>query len=183
MRRSITTERELLGYWPMIETRQSSRTPISYGASKLANLHFHPYGLWKESGMVRFYAPKNSSHVSHSIVNLQNTRDYFEAECRDMAGIMTAMGHKDVTLLKLDVEGAEYEIPDSLIAADIYPHIICVEFDEGPTPRNEGYPQRISNAIKKIKHAGCSATFIDGWNVTFVAHRTSSELPQPNVYS
>lgn len=169
---------------------QNSRT-VKYGVSDyyrcdsdtLANLHFYPYGLWRESGMVRFYAPKNSSHVSHSIVNLQNTSDYFEAECRSMEGIMKAMGHKDVTLLKLDVEGAEYEILDSLVAAGIYPRIICVEFDEGHTPRNEEYLRRIANAINKIKCAGYSATFFDGWNVTFVAHRTNHELTQQNVYS
>lgn len=176
-----------------IQTNVRSRnaTTVQYGpfdsyrcdSHTLANLHFHPYGLWKEAGVVRFYVPKDSSHVSHSIVNLQNTTDYFEAECRDMKGIMTAMSHKDVTLLKLDVEGAEYEILDSILAAGIHPRIICVEFDEGHTPRNDDYPQRIRNAINKMKHAGYRATFFDGWNVTFVAHRTNSELIQPNVYS
>lgn len=169
--------------------RSQNSKAVKYGASDfyhcdsdtLANLHFHPYGLWKESGLVRFYAPKNSSHVSHSIVNLQNTSDYFEAECRSMEEIMMSMGHKDVSLLKLDVEGAEYEILDSIVAAGIYPRIICVEFDEGHTPRNEGYPQRIRNAIIKIKNAGYSATFFDGWNVTFVAHRRNSELIQPDA--
>lgn len=98
-----------------------------------------------------------------------------------MEEIMMSMGHKDVSLLKLDVEGAEYEILDSIVAAGIYPRIICVEFDEGHTPRNEGYPQRIRNAIIKIKNAGYSATFFDGWNVTFVAHRRNSELIQPDA--
>lgn len=44
-------------------------------------LFIHPYGVWSECKTERFYAPSDPEHVSHSIVNLQDTSDYFEAEC------------------------------------------------------------------------------------------------------
>ena len=83
---------------------------------------------------MRFYAPKDPAHVSHSLVNLQGTQDYFDAECRAIKDLMLELKHSQISLLKLDVEGAEYKIIDSLLFDGILPSILCIEFDEGHTP-------------------------------------------------
>ena len=36
---------------------------------------FMPVGLWSEDTTLRFFAPRNPKHVSHSVVNLQRTKD------------------------------------------------------------------------------------------------------------
>lgn len=140
----------------------------------LANLHFFPYGIWREGGVMRFYVPKDSAHVSHSLVNLQGTTDYFEAECRTLKTVMQELKHDALTLLKLDVEGAEYGILDSMLTDNIFPRIICVEFDEGRNAKDKDYRCRIQEVINKLKRVGYLATFFDGWNVTFVAEPRSN---------
>lgn len=138
----------------------------------LARLHFHALGLWSRDGPMRFYAPENPAHVSHSIVNLQRTIDYFEADCRTLETVMQTLDHTELSLLKLDVEGAEYEILASILSGHVRPVVLCVEFDEGYHPMDDDYLSRILNMVQHVKAQGYRLTCVDGWNTTFV--RTSA---------
>lgn len=138
----------------------------------LARLHFHALGLWSQDGPMRFYAPENPAHVSHSIVNLQRTIDYFEADCRTLETVMQTLDHTELSLLKLDVEGAEYEILASILSGHVRPVVLCVEFDEGYHPMDDDYLSRILNMVQHVKAQGYRLTCVDGWNTTFV--RTSA---------
>ncbi|MBX3329770.1 MAG: FkbM family methyltransferase [Nitrospira sp.] len=141
----------------------------------LARLHFHAIGLWSQDRLMRFYAPADPAHVSHSIVNLQHTTDYFEAHCQTLKTVMQTLGHSDLSLLKLDVEGAEYEILASLLDGDIRPAVLCVEFDEGYNALDEEYLTRIVNMVSRVKTGGYRLTYVDGWNATFVHRRVMAE--------
>jgi FkbM family methyltransferase len=134
----------------------------------LARLHFHALGLWSQDRTMRFYAPENPAHVSHSIVNLQRTADYFEADCQKLETVMRMLGHGELSLLKLDVEGAEYEILASILNGHIRPTVLCMEFDEGYHPLDDEYLSRILNMVRQVKDCGYRLTYIDGWNTTFV---------------
>ena len=48
---------------------------------------------------------------------------------------MDELGHDHLDLLKLDIEGAEYEVLDSLAAEGIRSRILCVEFHRTPLIR------------------------------------------------
>ncbi len=141
----------------------------------LTRLHFHALGLWSQDRTMRFYAPANPDHVSHSIVNLQHTTEYFEADCRTLQTVMQTLGHSDLSLLKLDVEGAEYEILASLVDGHVRPVVLCVEFDEGYNPLDDGYLRRILNMVARVKAGGYQLTYVDGWNATFVHQRAIAE--------
>jgi FkbM family methyltransferase len=143
-------------------------------AAGMARLWFHPLGLWSENRTMRFYVPENPAHVSHSIVNLQRTSEYFEADCVTLRTAMQTLGHSDLSLLKLDVEGAEYEILASILASDIRPAVLCVEFDEGYRPLDNDYLSRIQAMVARVKAGGYQLTYVDGWNATFVHHRASA---------
>ena len=54
--------------------------------------HFLPLGVWSEDSVQRFHTPADSTQVSHSIANLQQTREYFDAECRSVRSLMTELG-------------------------------------------------------------------------------------------
>jgi len=125
--------------------------------------HFIPAGLWSEDTTMRFFAPQDSSHVSHSIVNLQRTEEGFDAPCRTVASLMKELNHVRLDLLKLDVEGAEYVVLDSLDRDDIRPLILCVEFDQ-PSPLRE-----VLAASRRLIARGYNLVAIDGWNFTFVS--------------
>lgn len=127
-----------------------------------ARFHFVPEGLWSKDSVQRFYEPANPSHVSHSIVNLQRTENFFEARCRRLSQIASANGHAHIDLLKLDIEGAEYDVLRTLHEDAFYPTIIAVEFDQ-PTSLAE-----IGTASRALKTAGYRLVSIDRWNYTFV---------------
>jgi hypothetical protein len=91
---------------------------------------------------------------------------------------MQTFGHADVSLLKLDVEGAEYEILASLLDGNMHPAILCVEFDEGYQPLDDGYLTRILNQVRRMKTHGYLLTYIDGWNMTFIHKRILAKAQQ-----
>src|SRR3546814_5498841 len=72
-------------------------------AKEVKKFHFMPVGLWSEDATLRFYAPRDPTHVSHSIVNLQETESYFEARCRSIASLMAELGHD-----RLDLRSEEH---------------------------------------------------------------------------
>ncbi len=126
-------------------------------------------GLWSKKDTVKFYEPTIKEHVSHSIVNLQKTENYIEVEVDRLGAIMQANGHKQIDLLKLDIEGAEYTVIDSLLEDNLDIKAICIEFDEIHVPLDNGYIQRVNNAIQKLLKANYRIVNIDyKYNYTFL---------------
>jgi FkbM family methyltransferase len=135
----------------------------------LHNLNFHEFGVWKEDTTIRFYSPKNLDHVSHSIVNLQGTEDFFLAKVFTIKTIMDSLNHKELILLKIDIEGAEYEVIRSFVGMGIYPRVFCVEFDEVFNPQDWQYMNRIKEIIDLLFDNGYSLFHLDfPGNYTFV---------------
>ncbi len=115
---------------------------------------FAPVGLWDEDTTMRFFAPSNPDHVSHSILNLQRTEHYFEADCRSVTSLMRERGHDRIDLLKMDIEGAEYRVLDSLLRDGIRPGVLCIEFDERHHPIDGAFRARIRARVDALAAAG-----------------------------
>jgi FkbM family methyltransferase len=138
---------------------------IAFVRSSLAGeprFRLHEVGLWSEDTKLRFWAPRDPSHVSHSVVNLQGTDEYFEAACRSVPSLLRELDQERVDLLKLDIEGAEHRVIASTLAAGVRPLVLCTEID-----RPVG-PLRFWRTIRGIVSAGYRLVAVDGWNFTFV---------------
>jgi FkbM family methyltransferase len=118
------------------------------------NFNFHPVGLWDADEDLKFYAPKDPQHVSHSVVNLQGTQEFFEAPCRSLPSLMAQLGHTHLDLLKLDIEGAEHRVIDSMLASGIHARILCVEFDEAVLSLSAQGRERIVTTVGRLLDAG-----------------------------
>ncbi len=125
---------------------------------------FRPVGLWSEDTEMRFYAPANSGFVSHSAVNLYGTAEYFTAPVRTLRSLMHEFGDTNLDLLKIDIEGAEIAVIESLLANGPLPIVLCVEFDQPQSIR------RIIRTARRLTRAGYSLAKVDHWNYTFVRH-------------
>lgn len=123
---------------------------------------FVPVGWWGEDTALRFYGPKNPSHVSHSVLNLQGTSSFFTARVKPVQALMAELGDDHVDLIKMDIEGAEYSVIDSLLRDGPLPHVLCIEFDQ-PQP-----PRKTIGAVRRLRAVGYSLAHIDRWNYTFV---------------
>jgi FkbM family methyltransferase len=116
--------------------------------------HFAPTGVWSRDETRRFYAPRDPSHVSHSTVSPHDERDFFDAECKSLSTIKRELGHDRIDLLKLDIEGAEYDVLGSLNET---PRCICVEL----------HPIRpLGEIVELVRSLSYEPLHLEGWSIT-----------------
>lgn len=102
-------------------------------SAREARFDFRPIGLWSSDGVVRFYDNAEPAFVSRSATNMHKTGTYREAQVRTISSLMEELGHRRIDLLKLSVEGSEYEILGDTLAKGIPVGVLCVEFAQ-PSP-------------------------------------------------
>jgi FkbM family methyltransferase len=126
-------------------------------ASKLI---MNEFGLFDKDTTLKFYAPNDADHVSHSISNLQHTDNFFEAKVMALSGIMSKLEHKHIDLLKIDIEGAEYEVVSDIIKNNYEIKTLCIEFHSPAL--------KMVKAINSLQRSGYSVIDCsDYWNYTF----------------
>lgn len=123
---------------------------------------FHPWALWSKDGELALYAP-DYGESNFSGINLHGTATWFDAPCRSLESLRHQFGHNRVDLLKLDIEGAEYEVLRAVSAGVVEPKVLCVEFHK------LGWRiQRMVETVKQLRRRGYHAVCVNGYDVTFV---------------
>lgn len=133
--------------------------------------HFEPIGIWTESSIQRFCAPYGQHTGSSSITRRGNESVSFLAPCETLTSIAARLGHDRIDLLKLDIEGAEGPVLDQLLAQELRPAVLCVEFDQPEAP------WRFISRVHRVLRAGYVLNVFEGWNCTFTlasSHGTSA---------
>lgn len=94
-----------------------------------SQLRLYEYGLAAFDGNVSFMPPENPNHVSHTILDRPETKNQsISVPVKRLKTIMRELGHDHIDLLKMDIEGAEYDVIDELAVSGIRPHQLLVEF-------------------------------------------------------
>lgn len=127
----------------------------------LARISLVEKALWSEPSKVKFYVPRNESHVSHSIANLNQTDEYIEVEADRLINVLQAEKFDSVDLLKLDIEGAEGVVLEDALKSGIRPRQICVEFDEMGSPKNDTL-NKVRQMVEMLKRSGYKLVHFDG---------------------
>lgn len=117
------------------------------------NLHFHDYGIGSRDRLTAFYPPENPEHVSHSILKRSHTKDkVIKVQLFRLKTIAQLLGHTEIAILKMDIEGAEYEvISDILNTPKVNIQQILVEFHDFFPSISE---RKTKSAIRKLETAG-----------------------------
>ncbi len=123
--------------------------------------HFEPLGLWDSVDRIRFYLPTAPGMGSVSATNALGRDEFVEAPVETLDAIMRRLGHDHIDLLKMDIEGAEGPVLRAMIAADILPTVLCVEFDQPEAP------WRVAQRIRVLLDAGYVLHKAETWNFTF----------------
>ncbi|MBB2949619.1 MULTISPECIES: FkbM family methyltransferase [Sphingobacterium] len=94
--------------------------------------HFHPFGLDKETRITHFNLPKNKEHVSGSIINHQNVdeNNMVEVQMKSLIDIVSENNHSYIDVLKMDIEGSEYCVIESILNSSIEIRQILLEIHE-----------------------------------------------------
>jgi FkbM family methyltransferase len=93
---------------------------------------FFEFGLAKKSGKVIFNLPVNKEHVSGSIVKQQNvsSSNTVEVEMKSFGDIVKELGHAKIDILKMDIEGTEYDVIEDILHSKVTINQILIEFHE-----------------------------------------------------
>ena len=112
----------------------------------------HEFGLAARDGTALFHPPKNPEHVTHSMVHRGRPgAKPVEVPVRRLGTLMGMLGHARMDMLKMDIEGAEYEVLEDILRSAIRPSQLLVEFHD----RFPGIGiERTKESIKALNAAG-----------------------------
>ena len=103
-------------------------------ASRLPEkFHFQPWAVTAADGSLKFY-PRlkkdgTKSDVMFTMIPEQETKDdVIEVPAYCLSTITEKLGHDRIDLLKMDIEGAEYEVLEGLLDSSVLPTQLLVEF-------------------------------------------------------
>ena len=89
----------------------------------------HEYGLANFNGKTKFHPPENPEHVSATLIDRPSTKnEAYKVDVKALDTIMKELGHTQIDLLKMDIEGAEYLVVNDLVLKNIKPKQLLVEF-------------------------------------------------------
>ena len=91
--------------------------------------HFHPIGIAAHDGFCTFHLPRRGSRFNYipapaDALNVQQV----EMPVKRLATLMVELGHRQIDVLKMDIEGGEFAVLDDLLVAGIPAKQILVEF-------------------------------------------------------
>ena len=93
------------------------------------NFTLHKIGIANFNGTIRFYPPENPDHVSHSILKSSSNENLsIEVPVKNISTILEELNINNIDIMKMDIEGAEYDIINDLQTTNIRPKQILVEF-------------------------------------------------------
>jgi FkbM family methyltransferase len=137
--------------------------------SDTSNLRFFPVGLAADAGIVQFSLPKDPGEGSYSIAREGIEKVSFE--CWDLPTIMSRNGDSAIDLLKMDIEGFEYDIIDRFLDQRVPVRQLLVEFH--PWLR----PGRTWKTIVRLHRAGYRIIHKHRGDHTFLLRQSRSGKP------
>jgi len=125
------------------------------GNQKLPDrFHFHPYGISaSKSGQADFFLPANPRAVSGSLVKHKEVDAGQSVKVMMMTfdDIIRVLKHTHIDVLKMDIEGTEYDVIDAILASPVSVDQILVEFHDRDFVQAE---PRSKEAIRKLSEKG-----------------------------
>lgn len=122
----------------------------------------HDYGIAAFDGEIAFYPPENDAHVSHTVLDRPATKDRaIHVPVKRLRTIMSDLGHTSLDILKMDIEGAEYDVIDDMLSSGILPRQVLIEF-------HHRFPNvglaKTTAAIQKLRSAGYALCSVSSSN-------------------
>lgn len=130
--------------------------PFTYRISgkQLEEITFVEVGVWDQKTNLKFFAPERDDYASHSLYLFQGSSAYVEAPVDRLGNLMSMLGHSSLDVVKLEIEGAEYTVIDTIVEDKLDIKIILVEFDEVHNANDKSFHFRIKKTCNRLKKAG-----------------------------
>ena len=148
--------------------------PASYDMSRITGgqIRLVPVAVGSQSGEARFYSPPDQESVSFSLVDFHNrgsrSGNFIVVQVLDLIELLRQIGTDDIDILKLDIEGSEIDVLETLIKSNFRPRQIVVEF-EFLNRRTWQSTNECRRLIKRLKALGYSVVRVElPANITLV---------------
>jgi FkbM family methyltransferase len=130
-------------------------------------LVFHRIGIANYDGTARFSPPTRPTDVSYSLKTATTSDGVVEAPVARLATLMTSLGHAHLDLLKMDIEGAEFDVLNDILKQDLEVTQIALEFHHF-FPNIS--PRETEMAIRQLRDHGYALFAVSdtGVNYSFV---------------
>jgi FkbM family methyltransferase len=132
-----------------------------------ANFHLHELGIASYDGMASFQPPIKLKFESFSMVRSFGLGPPIEAPVRRFRSLAGMLGHSKVDVLKMDIEGAEYDVLSDVLESGIPVGQILVEFHhrwkEVGAARTRAAMDSLQQAgyvVAAVSSAGTEYTFV-----------------------
>lgn len=165
---SITFEQDIIARFGarivLLDPSPTGVTTIERLADR-RNIEFLPLGLAAVSGELQFGLPDRAEEGSF---RKGSAEDGVSFGCTSLSDIMRKHGRTRIDLLKIDVEGFEYEIIQSIFDDRLSVEQICVEIHHN---REISIDQTIADAarlILRLARAGYRVVYNKNMDFTFV---------------
>jgi FkbM family methyltransferase len=90
---------------------------------------FHPFGLGAVDGEISFFSPASGSGMFSVSGDHQNvTSTETKLQVKTLCGIVALLGSPQIDILKMDVEGAEYDLIEPIIQCPVPIKQLLIEF-------------------------------------------------------
>ena len=93
---------------------------------------FFNFGIGKQTEDTSFFLPVNDENVSGSIAKHERVSESkkISVHMKSIKDIMYRLGHTHIDVLKMDIEGSEYEIIEELVKSNIPINQLLIEFHD-----------------------------------------------------
>jgi len=119
-------------------------------------LIFHDIGVANYDGDLDFYPPRKSTSSHFTPVERYHgdSGELYKAPVKKLSTIMNDLGHAKIDVLKIDIEGGEYDVIDDLLNEEIEVDQLLIEFhhmyDTIPFSKTVAALQRLHSAGYKV---------------------------------
>lgn len=125
------------------------------GNQKLPDrFHFHPYGISASgTGQADFFLPANPRAISGSMIMHKevDAAQSVKVMMKTFDDIIRELKHAHIDVLKMDIEGSEYDVIDTILASPVTIDQVLVEFHDRDFAQSE---PRSKEAIRKLSEKG-----------------------------
>jgi FkbM family methyltransferase len=169
--RNISFERAIIERYGLT-VHAFDPTPLSLEWARSQDLpaefHLHELGIANYDGNARFQPPSKAKFESFSMVRRSGVGQPVEAPVRRFKALTQMLGHTRVDIVKLDIEGAEYEVLRDILKSKVQIGQILVEFHHR---WKEVGPSQTQRVLKELTAGGfmLAAVSSSGTEYTLVA--------------
>ena len=174
--RDISFERDLIERY-QLTVYAFDPTPLALAWLRAQDLPqgflLHEVGIAAHDGTARFQPPSKSKFESFSLARRSGLGQPVEAPVRRFETLVRMLGHTRLSVLKLDIEGAEYQVLDDVLGSGIPVDQILVEFHHR---WKEIGARQTRRAIAGLRAAGWCVAHISesGMEYTFMPQASST---------